>query len=187
MHRDVHRIIVPTLFGYATLVRTSDAHPAGPATTCDEAAHLFGGTTRRLDTVLPPDITTDELLDFHAHLLLRPAHRRRPRAAAAAVGRCDLLRHAVDVRTTTALTLHRATPAPTPRDVAFAALVRAMRRAEQAHLAQTQDALARQLVWCAIHAARDNRLAQVLDAATALRHLPLNQHAGTTTDALDQA
>src|SRR5690606_33682083 len=46
MHRDVHRIIVPTLFGYATLIRTSDT------------THPFGGTTRRIDTVLPPDLTT---------------------------------------------------------------------------------------------------------------------------------
>ncbi|MBN0039099.1 hypothetical protein JN535_02775 [Cellulosimicrobium cellulans] len=186
MHRDVHRIIVPTPFGYATLVRTRDTHPTGPLAPTDDVAPLLTGTTRRIDTVLPPDLTTDDLQNFHTYLLLRPAHRRRPRAAATAAGRYDLLRHAVDVRTTTALTLHRTNPAPTPRDAAFAALVRAMRRAEQAHLTQTHDALARQLVWCAIHAARDHHLTQVLDAATALRHLTLDQHADTTTDALDQ-
>ncbi len=187
MHRDVHRIIVPTLLGYATLIRARDTHPLGLGGPFDEDARLFGGTTQRIDTVLPPDITTDELLDFHARLLLRPAHRRRPRTAAAAVGRCRMLNHAVDVRTTTALTVHRLCPAPTPRDIVFAALVRAMRRADHAHLTKNQEALARQLVWCAIYAARDHHLAQVLDAATALRHLTLNQHAGTTTDALDQA
>jgi len=186
MHRDVHRIIVPTLFGYATLVRAGDIHPLGLGGTPDDGAHLLGGTTQRIDTVLPPDITTDELLDFHARLLLRPAHRRRPRTAAAAVGRCRMLNHAIDVRTTAALTVHRLCPAPTPRDVAFAALVRSMRRADDAHLTTEGGALARQLVWCAIHAARDHHLAQVLHAATALHHLTLDQHA-STTDSLDQA
>jgi hypothetical protein len=190
MHRDVHRIVVPTLWGYATVVRTRDIpHSMGPRTSSpDESAHLVHGGTRRIDTVLPPNLSADELLNYHAQLLQRPAHRRRPRTAAAAVGRCDVLRHAIDVRTTTALTLHLACAAPTPRDVVFTGLVRAMRRADHAHLSMPQEGLARQLVWCALHAARDHQLAQVLDATHALRHLATNQHAGTTiTDAFDQA
>ncbi|MDF9878634.1 hypothetical protein [Cellulosimicrobium cellulans] len=186
MHRDVHRIIVPTVFGYATLVRAGDTHPLGLAVTSDDDAHLLGGTTQRIDTVLPPDITADELLDFHARLRLRPGHRRRPRTAAAAVSRRQMLNHAVDVRTTAALAVHRLCPAPAPRDVVFAALVRSMRRADDAHLTKEKEALARQLVWCAIYAARDHHLAQVLHAATALHHLILDQRA-STTDALDQA
>jgi len=189
MHRDVHRTVVPTLWGYATLIRTRDiAHPVRTqAPSSIEGPQVLLGDTRRIDTVLPPDITTDELLEFHAQLLLRPAHRRRPRSAAAAIGCCPMLRHAIDVRTTTALTLRLVDVAPTGRDATFAALVRAMRRVENAHLTHVQEALARQLVWCAIHAARDDQLAQVLDAAAALRHLTFTQHADTITDAADQA
>ena len=81
MHSDVHRIIVPTLFGYATLVPTRDTTlPTGRGvSTASGGAHLLGGGTRRIDTVVPSDITVEELLDFQAHLLLRPGHRRRPR------------------------------------------------------------------------------------------------------------
>jgi hypothetical protein len=61
-----------------------------------------------------------------------------------------------------------------------------MRRADDAHLTTEKEALARQLVWCAVYAARDHHLAQVLHAATALHHLILD-HRASTTDALDQA
>ncbi|MBN0038556.1 hypothetical protein JN535_00010 [Cellulosimicrobium cellulans] len=176
MHRDAHRIVLPTLFGYATLLRASDL------------THPFAGRTRRVDTVLPPDLTTDELHAFHVQLLRSPAHRRSPRTAATAVGRRRLLGHAVDVRTTGASALSSATAAATPLDVASAALVRAMRRACDARLGETQEALARQLVWCGIHAARDHEVAQVLHAAAALRNLTVIGTSGTTTtEALDQA
>ncbi|MGN7704460.1 hypothetical protein [Cellulosimicrobium sp. 22601] len=175
MHRDAHRIVLPTLFGYATLVRIRDV------------TNPFAGRTRRIDTVLPPTLSADELLDFHARLVLRPAHQRRPGAAAAAVGQCRLLGHAVDVRTTSALTLNRTTVAPTSHDLAFATLARTMRRACDARLRDTQEALARQLVWCGIHAARDHEVAQVLHAAEALRNLITVETSGSTTEALDQA
>jgi len=159
MHRDAHRIIVPTLWGYATLAREPDA------------AHPFDGTTRRTDTVLPPELSAEQLREFHAQLLLRPADRRRTRTAAAAIGQHDLLRRAVDVRTTCAFALLTASTGASPHDVAFAGLARAMRRACDADLTEHQEALARQVAWCGILAAHDNRLASVLDATRALHHL----------------
>lgn len=176
MPRDVHRIIVPTLWGYATLVRTRDSSPPS------------GGTTRRIDTVLPPELSPDEITEFHARLLLRPAARRRPGLSAATAGCRRMLSRAVDVRTTAALTADLGGADLTALDVACAALVRAMRRADGAGLTCTQEALARQLVWCALHAAPEHRLAQVLHAAAALRGLAASAPTGTApTDALDQA
>ena len=167
MHHDVHRVIVPSPWGYATLIRTTDT------------AVPTRGLTRRIDTLLPPDLGPDALLDFHARLLQRPGARRRPVTAAMTGAARRALRHAIDVRTTAALELHRAGHAPRPVDVTFAALVRAMRRAAHAHLDVTDEAMARQLVWCGTLAARDNALAQVLDAAHALRHLTDSRRAGS--------
>jgi len=163
----VHRVLLPTMWGYASLTRRS--HPALPG----------GGGTRRVDTVLPPVLTPDELADFHDQLLPHPGVRgralRAPRTSPRLRRVLDL---AVDVRTTAALRPSESGSEPLrPDDVALAGLLRAMRAASEADLLPGSQALARELVWCALTAARKDQVGQIVDATRAL-HLVTVTHAG---------
>ena len=155
----VHQVLLPTIWGYATLTRRD--HPALPE----------GGGTRRVDSVLPPVLTPDELDAFHDGLRRHPgAHRRTWSAAASSVRVRRALELAIDLRTTAAL--HPADAAPAgASDVGLAALVRAMRTVSERDLCAGRQALARELVWCALTAAREDRACQVLHAARALAAL----------------
>lgn len=155
----VHQVVLPTLWGYATLTRRS--HPALPQ----------GGSTRRVDTVLPPVLSPHELADFHRRLRTRPGALRRPTAKPGERRLREALRTAIDVRTTGVLEHSPQTDLFGLRDLALASLVRAMRTATTLTLAEHEEALARQLAWCGFVAARDGEVGSALDAAAALRQL----------------
>jgi hypothetical protein len=171
--RSVHRVLLPTMWGYATLTRRT--HPA----------LSDGGGTRRVDTVLPPVLTPDELRALHDELVPGPGVRGRLWRTGAYSPRVRrVLDLAVDVRTTVAL--HPSPSAPLrANDVAFAALLRAMRTASDAELSAGRQALARELVWCALTAARTNEVGQVLDAAHALRLLTVATVGDAPSDRID--
>jgi hypothetical protein len=91
---------------------------------------------------------------------------------------------AVDVRTSAVV--RPAQPEPVRADeAALAALVRAMRTASDAGLRTGHQALARELVWCALAAARENRVGQVVDAARTLRLLAVASIDGAPSDRID--
>lgn len=171
----VHRVLLPTTWGYATLTRRT--HPALPD----------GGGTRRVDTVLPPVLTPGELASFHDQLLPRPSVRGRVLGPAPGSPRIRrVLDLAVDVRTTAALRPPTSEPLRA-NDIALAALLRAMRAATDVDLLPGSQALARELVWCALAAARENQVGQVLDAAHALRLLAGTAVGGTPSDRIDHS
>ncbi|MTG87846.1 hypothetical protein GJV82_02590 [Cellulosimicrobium sp. BIT-GX5] len=70
-------------------------------------------------------------------------------------------------------------------DVALAALVRAMREADRARLGTAHQALARELVWCALVAARTDEASEVTHAARALALLASTNVGGGATDRID--
>ena len=80
----------------------------------------------------------------------------------------DGLELGIDLRTSDAL---RRVHAASASDVGLSALVRAMRTFSESGDDAGRRALARELVWCALVAAREDRVSQVLDAAHALRVL----------------
>lgn len=169
----VHRVLRPTIWGYATLTRRS--HPALAG----------GGGTRRVDTVLPPVLTPDELDGFHDVLRGRagpPGPWRVGVTGSARVRRA--LRLAVDVRTTAALHPEPDVPRRTT-DVALAALARAMREADRARLGTAHQALARELVWGALVAARTDEASEVTHAARALALLASTNVGGGAADRID--
>ncbi|MFF2832339.1 hypothetical protein ACFVSK_11310 [Cellulosimicrobium cellulans] len=169
----VHRFLLPTMWGYATLTRRT--HPALPD----------GGGMRRVDTVLPPVLTPDELTDLHGQLLPFPGFRGRVlRTAPSSPCLRRVLDLAIDVRTSAGL---RPSPSQPLRagDIAFAALLRAMRTASETDLSPGAQALARELVWCALTAARNNQIGQIIDAAHTLRLLAGTSVGDTPSDRID--
>jgi hypothetical protein len=153
---DVHRVITPTIWGYATLTRTPDGTVPS------------GGATWRIDTVLPPELTPDELECFHSDLVQRPGRRRQAAVMWTLPAARRALRRAVDVHTSVAL--DRAADRRAPLAVSVA-LVGAMRSVADTPILPVQEPLARQLLWCGLGAARQGQHRQVLDAAEGLRRL----------------
>ncbi|WP_129789514.1 hypothetical protein [Promicromonospora panici] len=138
----------------------------------NDVTSLLGEATSRVDTVLPPILTPEELADFHDNLLQDPRARRRSRGTFAQQRRFRrALREAVDVRTTASLRLDVSRLELSASDVVFSTLVRAMYMAATVDMEPAQDALARELVWCAIHAVDAGNLGEALDWAAALRRL----------------
>ncbi|WP_407320273.1 hypothetical protein UQW22_07425 [Isoptericola halotolerans] len=160
-------MITPTIWGYATLTRTPDGTIPS------------GGATWRVDTVLPPELTPDELEDFHCRLAQHPGRRRHAAVAWAGPTVRRALRGAIDVRTSVALGLHH-DGCQEPQVVATA-LVRVMRSVADTQILPEQEPLARQLAWCALAAARQGETRQVLDATACLQQLSQVDPAGEAT------
>ncbi|MCO7275083.1 MULTISPECIES: hypothetical protein [Cellulosimicrobium] len=148
---------LPTIWGYATL--TTTRHRALPC-----------ATTQRVDTVLAPVLTPDELEDLHDRLDARPRRwwGRTPLLLGASRSARHALSHAIDVRTTTVL---QCPPDHPGHGSPVARLLRTMVVVEAAPLTVTGEALARELLWAGLCAARVGETDSVLRAAGALRGL----------------
>lgn len=153
----VSRRVVPTLWGFATLAVVE--HPA-----------LL--TEVRVDTVLAPGLTPQEFAVFHRHVREGDVLcRRRSGWGDDRVARKVrlALRGGVDVSTSRA-SVGQGHPGDVG-EVALGALVRTVKTVDEVQLATWVQPLARELLWCALTAARTGDYDGVLEGVLALRSL----------------
>lgn len=156
MRRRTTYALTPTIWGYARI------GGAGPA---DRPGAPAGAS--RVDVMVPPVLTPDELADLHSRLRPVAAEGRREVDIGPTVqGEVRrALSGAIEVRTSEALDRADRDVAESPLVGAF---VRLVVRGGQSSLTVVQAALARELGWAGVRAASAGDTPSMVDAVLAL-------------------